>query len=56
MINFNTLNEIAKTLKEIGVLPSVLFIGGALYTGILTLFFGVKGIVYIAARFRKVKS
>ena len=56
MINFSTLNEIPKTLNEIGVLPSVLFIGGALYTGILILFFLVKGIVYVAARFRKAKS
>ena len=56
MINFNTLHEIPKTLNEIGVLPSALFIGGALYTGILILFFLVKGIMYIAARCRKAKS
>ncbi|MGM0877499.1 MAG: hypothetical protein ACQEWV_22875 [Bacillota bacterium] len=53
MINFNTLNEIVSTLKEIGVLPSILFVGGALYTGILTLVLLVKCALYIVALLKK---
>ncbi|WP_181833105.1 hypothetical protein [Bacillus taeanensis] len=55
MFHFNLL-KIVTTFKEIGVLPSTLFIGSALYMIILVLVILWNVILYAVALSKKTKS